>query len=53
MPKRRAADAEPARFGIPDDAAHARILDLDGREHELRELWAERPVLLVLLRHFG
>ena len=38
---------------IPDAAARIRILDLDGGEHELRELWAERPVLLVFLRHFG
>jgi hypothetical protein len=53
MPKRRAADAEPAGDRIPDAAAHARILDLDGREHELNELWAARPALLVFVRHFG
>jgi hypothetical protein len=38
---------------IPPDAAHARILDPDGREHQLQELWAERPVVLVFVRHFG
>lgn len=44
---------EPATARIPEDAARARIRDLDGGEHELRELWAERPVLLVFVRHFG
>jgi hypothetical protein len=53
MPKRRAADAEPAGDRIPEAAAHARIRDLEGGEHELRELWAERPVVLVFVRHFG
>jgi peroxiredoxin len=38
---------------IPDEAARAVIRDLNGREHELRELWAERPAVLVFLRHFG
>jgi hypothetical protein len=38
---------------IPEAAAGARIRDLDGNEHELRELWAERPAVLVFLRHFG
>ena len=38
---------------IPEEAAGALIRDLEGREHELRELWAERPVVLVFLRHFG
>lgn len=38
---------------ITDLAAHAVIRDLDGREHELEALWAERPVVLVFLRHFG
>jgi hypothetical protein len=38
---------------IPEPAARARILDLDGQQHELRELWAQRPVVLVFVRHFG
>ena len=38
---------------IAEAAAAARIRDLDGNEHELRELWAERPAVLVFLRHFG
>jgi peroxiredoxin len=25
----------------------------DGTEHRLGDLWAERPVVLVFLRHFG
>jgi hypothetical protein len=40
-----------ARVG--DDAARARVRDLDGGEHELRELWAARPVVLAFVRHFG
>jgi hypothetical protein len=47
----RALAAQPDP--IPETAARARILDPDGREHELQELWAERPVVLVFLRHFG
>ena len=34
-------------------AANVVIRDLDGHEHALRELWAEKPAVLVLLRHFG
>jgi hypothetical protein len=43
----------PGAERIPEPAARARILDLDGQEHELRELWAQRPVVLVFVRHFG
>jgi hypothetical protein len=38
---------------IAEAAAIARIRDLDGNEHDLRELWAEKPAVLVFLRHFG
>lgn len=38
---------------ISDEAARAVIRDLDGQEHELQELWADRPAVLVFLRHFG
>ena len=38
---------------VPDAAAAAIVRDLDGKEHQLRELWAEGPVVLVFLRHFG
>jgi hypothetical protein len=38
---------------VSDAAAHAVVRDLDGHEHELQELWAERPAVLVFLRHFG
>jgi hypothetical protein len=38
---------------IPEAAARAVVRDLDGGEHELRELWQEGPVVLVFLRHFG
>lgn len=38
---------------IGEEAARARIRDLDGREHELAETWAERPAVLAFVRHFG
>ena len=27
--------------------------DANGGQHRLGELWADRPVILVFLRHFG
>jgi len=27
--------------------------DADGVRHRLGDLWADRPVILVFLRHFG
>lgn len=38
---------------VDQAAAGAVIRDLDGNEHELRELWARQPVVLAFLRHFG
>ena len=38
---------------ISETAARAKIRDLEGEEHELRELWADRTAVLVFLRHFG
>jgi hypothetical protein len=29
------------------------VLDPDGREVRLGDLWRERPVALVFIRHFG
>jgi hypothetical protein len=29
------------------------VLDLEGREVRLGSLWAEKPALLVWVRHFG
>ena len=31
----------------------ARVLDLEGGEVRLGDLWAERTVVLVFLRHYG
>lgn len=33
--------------------ARASVLDLDGREVALRELYRERPAVIVWLRHYG
>jgi len=29
------------------------VRDPDGGVHRLRELWAERPCVIVFVRHFG
>jgi len=29
------------------------LLDPEGNPHRLGDYWAERPVILVFLRHFG
>jgi hypothetical protein len=43
-----------ARMELAGEAvAQAVIRDLDGRSLPLGELWSERPVVLVFLRHFG
>jgi hypothetical protein len=38
---------------VDDGAASSLIRDLDGNEHELNETWAEKPVVLAFVRHFG
>lgn len=31
----------------------ATVLDLNGTAHPLPSLWADRPAVLVFLRHYG
>lgn len=38
---------------IAEDAASAKLRDLDDREVELRRLWESGPVVLAFVRHFG
>ncbi len=38
---------------IAEEAARAKIRDLNGQEHELKETWEARPVVLAFVRHFG
>jgi hypothetical protein len=33
--------------------AELTLADADGGSHRLGDLWAEHPVVLVFLRHFG
>lgn len=33
--------------------ANAKVQDASGGEHRLGALWERRPVVLVLIRHFG
>ncbi len=35
------------------EASQTRLVDLDGNGVVLADLWRERPVVLVFLRHFG
>lgn len=56
MPSWQQRGTDPATSStepIPAEAARAQLLDLDGSEHTLTELWRDRPVVLVFLRHFG
>jgi hypothetical protein len=32
---------------------HLSLLNEDGQEVVLRDLWAERPAALIFLRHYG
>jgi len=34
-------------------APNMKVLLSDGAKRELKELWKERPLVLVFLRHFG
>jgi len=36
-----------------DALADLRLPGADGDQHRLGDFWAERPVILVFLRHFG
>jgi hypothetical protein len=39
--------------GSADDLGRNRVLDGDGREVALADLWRDRPAVLVWLRHYG
>jgi hypothetical protein len=38
---------------IPDALANATVLDASGTPQRLASLWAQRPAVLVFVRHFG
>ena len=38
---------------IPSDLAALAVLDMEGQAVPLGLLWADRPAVLVFLRHFG
>lgn len=40
-------------MSLTEDLAPLAVLDLDGQELVLGSLWADRPVVLVFIRHFG
>lgn len=37
----------------PQALAETEVLDSQGRPRRMSTLWAERPALLIFLRHFG
>lgn len=38
---------------VSAELASAEVLDLDGKPHRVESFWAERPVLLLFVRHFA
>ncbi len=38
---------------VPTALAETEVVDSEGRPRRMSTLWAERPVLLIFLRHFG
>jgi hypothetical protein len=41
------------RLVVGDRAPNPEILDSDSKSFSLEALWAERPVVLSFMRHFG
>jgi len=48
-----AANRGEAEMDVVDRLRDVRVLDLDGGKLRLGDLWAERTVALVFLRHYG
>jgi hypothetical protein len=38
---------------VSEEAGRSPLEDLGGRTLELKETWADRPVVLAFVRHFG
>lgn len=45
--------AKNARLNVGDPAPQGACLNVDGQPVELNSLWADGPVFLTFLRHFG
>jgi peroxiredoxin len=45
--------AKTKKLVVGDKAPDGRTLNADGQEVSLADFWAEGPVLLTFLRHFG
>jgi hypothetical protein len=41
------------KLGIGDPAPAGVVIDSDGQPVELNRLWADGPIFLTFLRHFG
>jgi hypothetical protein len=46
-------DREAAPSGVAQRLSHMELSDWQGESQRLGELWRERPVVLVFIRHFG
>jgi peroxiredoxin len=42
-----------SRLKTGDSAPNLQVVDADGQTTELSSLWADKPVVLSFLRHFG
>jgi hypothetical protein len=51
----RPVGREPSSLGLVDLKLLEAVTlpDADGEQHRLGDLWAERTIILVFLRHFG
>lgn len=43
----------PGMEPVSEALAHSEVLDGEGRAHRLEGYWADRPAVLVFLRHFA
>ena len=41
------------KLKVGDAAPNIQVMDADGNTIELSTLWANKPVILAFLRHFG
>lgn len=38
---------------VSEALGRVEIVDTDGKPHQMNELWRDRPVLIMWVRHFG
>jgi hypothetical protein len=40
-------------MNVVDDLREVKVLDLEGREVQLGNLWEDKAIVLVFVRHYG